>query len=36
VIDGLVAVVLDAWLEHAAVSRTPTAAREAMTFTPLK
>jgi hypothetical protein len=32
-IDGLVGVALDAWLEHAAVSRTPTAARGIMTFT---
>ena len=32
--DGLVGVVLDAGLEHAAVNRTPTAARLTMTFTP--
>jgi hypothetical protein len=34
VIDGLVGVLVDAWLEQAAVNRTPTAAREIMTFTP--
>jgi hypothetical protein len=34
VIDGLVGVVLDAWLEQPAVSRTPAAASRNMVFTP--
>ena len=34
VIDGLVGVVSDAWLEHAVVSRMPAAASGNMTFTP--
>ena len=32
-IDGLVGVALDAWLEHAVVSRMPVAASRNMTFT---
>jgi hypothetical protein len=34
VIDGLVGVVSDAWLEHAVVSRMPAAASGNMVFTP--
>jgi hypothetical protein len=34
VIDGLVEVAVDAWLEHAEVNNMPVAASRNMTFTP--